>query len=324
MVILDLVEAVQPLAEGMSARVPIGSADELDLVRSWCERSANTLVGAKDGWVEVRRGRRLATAINFTRPLAARLWLYTNFDCNLACDYCCVRSSPTVDRRALGLETIRRLVDEARGTSVREIFLTGGEPFILPDIGEIVAECVAAFPTTLLTNGMLFSGRRLETLKAMPRENFALQISLDSPEPEGHDRHRGNGAWLRACRGIQTAADLGFRIRVAATLAEGGSTETAMRGFLDDLGIPMTDQIVRPVARRGVAETGVVLTMESLIPEVTVTAEGVFWHPVAAQDSDMLVTHDLFPLKEAMAGVQMRYVEQLERTEGIARSFPCA
>ncbi len=27
------------------------------------------------------------------RP-GSRLWIYTNVDCNLACDYCCVRSSP--------------------------------------------------------------------------------------------------------------------------------------------------------------------------------------------------------------------------------------
>src|SRR5690348_734147 len=24
------------------------------------------------------------------RPVGSRLWLYTNFDCNLHCDYCCV------------------------------------------------------------------------------------------------------------------------------------------------------------------------------------------------------------------------------------------
>ena len=324
MVILDLVQAVQPLAEGMSARVPIGSTADIDLVRRWCEQSANTLVGARDGWVEVRRGRSLAAADPPPRRLEARLWLYTNFDCNLACDYCCVRSSPTVDRRALGLATIRRLIGEAGGLNVREIFLTGGEPFVLPDIGEIVAACAAAFPTTLLTNGMLFTGRRLEALEAMPRENFALQISLDSAEPDGHDRHRGKGAWLRACRGIQTARDLGFRVRVAATLADGGGSEGEIRRFLDSLGVPTVDQVIRPLARRGVARTGVVLTRESLYPEVTITAEGVFWHPVAAQDLDMLITRELFPLKDAMAAVTTRYIDQFQRAEAIAQTFTCA
>src|SRR2546425_10930179 len=32
------------------------------------------------------------------RPVGSRLWLYTNFDCNLRCDYCCVRSSAMINR----------------------------------------------------------------------------------------------------------------------------------------------------------------------------------------------------------------------------------
>ena len=64
---------------------------------------------------------------------------------------------------------------------------------MLPDIGEILAACAAAAPTTVLTNGMLFAGTRLETLRALPRERVTLQISLDSPTPERHDSHRGQG-----------------------------------------------------------------------------------------------------------------------------------
>jgi molybdenum cofactor biosynthesis enzyme MoaA len=47
--------------------------------------------------------------------------------------------------------------------------VTGGEPFLLRDIGRILAACAAAAPTTVLTNGMLFAGRRLETLLSLPR-----------------------------------------------------------------------------------------------------------------------------------------------------------
>ena len=78
------------------------------------------------------------------RPIGSRLWLYTNFDCNLCCDYCCVRSSPKAPRRALGLESVRRIAIEAAALRVGEIFVTGGEPFLLADIGEIVASCAAA------------------------------------------------------------------------------------------------------------------------------------------------------------------------------------
>ena len=56
---------------------------------------------------------------------------------------------------------------EAIDAGVSELILTGGEPFLLPDLDQIVAVCTAALPTTLLTNGMLFRGRRLATLRGM-------------------------------------------------------------------------------------------------------------------------------------------------------------
>src|ERR1700756_5419498 len=98
------------------------------------------------------------------RPVGSRLWLYTNFDCNLHCDYCCVRSSPTAPRRELGLTRVQRITREAAELGVKEIFITGGEPFLLEDIGEILVSCAAAAPTTVLTNGMLFSGWGAESL----------------------------------------------------------------------------------------------------------------------------------------------------------------
>src|SRR4029077_8549410 len=52
------------------------------------------------------------------RPVGLRLWLYTNFDCNLRCDYCCVRSSPTAPRRELGLARVQRIAREASKAAV--------------------------------------------------------------------------------------------------------------------------------------------------------------------------------------------------------------
>jgi molybdenum cofactor biosynthesis enzyme MoaA len=66
--------------------------------------------------------------------LSWKLWVYTNYDCNLKCSYCVAKSGPTAPRRALGLANVRRLVDEAVGLGFRDVFFTGGEPFILDDI----------------------------------------------------------------------------------------------------------------------------------------------------------------------------------------------
>ncbi len=81
---------------------------------------------------------------------------------------------------------------------------------------------------------------------------------------------------------------------------------------------------MRPIALRGFADTGVVLTTETLIPEITVTAEGVYWHPVGADHDDQLVTRDLFPLATAIGEVQHRFADYRRRTDTAAQRFPCA
>jgi hypothetical protein len=59
----------------------------------------------------------------------------------------------------------------------------------------------------------------------------------------------------------------------------------------------------------------------NLAPEVTVTADGVYWHPlVSPSDSDMLVTRQIFPLTKAVACIQKQLeidatAEGDERTE---------
>ena len=75
-------------------------------------------------------------------------------------------------------------------------------------------------------------GRRLEMLRALPRDRVTLQISLDSPTPERHDRHRGEGTWARAWKGIERARAEGFRVRLAATVSTDDEAEE-FRQFLD-------------------------------------------------------------------------------------------
>jgi hypothetical protein len=57
---------------------------------------------------------------------------------------------------------------------------------------------------------------------------------------------------------------------------------------------------------------------------VTVTADGVYWHPVGADDEDMLVTTQAFPLADAIALVRTRFVATRRRQDAVARIFACA
>ncbi len=328
--VLDLVESVGAIPTGATFTVDWATADfevASETVSEWCRQSGNQLVEIGDSFAIVRRGRA-------SDPLAdldpdqlpgTRLWMYTNFDCNLACDYCCVRSSPQTARRALGVDVVRQLAVEAVAAGVSELILTGGEPFLLPDLDEVVKVCTTQLPTTLLTNGMLFKGNRLERLRRMDRERLTLQISLDSATPEIHDGHRGKRSWERAVDGIRIAHEEGFRVKVAATLpAEQLHELEPFHSFLDSISIAREDQVIRALAHRGVSETGIELTVETLIPEVTITADGVYWHPIAADHEDQLVSRELFPLKDAIDTVRARFVEHRQRANAAAAWFPCA
>jgi len=297
---------------------------------TWCHFTGNPLVEttAEQGrsrWV-FRCGAVAAPAgvpAEDNRPVGSRLWLYTNFDCNLQCDYCCVRSSPTVPRRELGLVRVQRIAREAAELGVKEIFVTGGEPFLLEDISDILLACAATAPTTVLTNGMLFAGRRAESLQALPRNRIVLQISLDSATPELHDLHRGLGTWARTRKGIQLARSLGFRVRLAATVSTDAEAE-AFRQFLDEEKIAAENRVIRRIALRGSASEGVAVSRADLVPEVTITADGVYWHPVGAEDTDLLVMRDIFPLSKSFAAVRRAFDREGEHANKLARIFNCA
>jgi pyruvate-formate lyase-activating enzyme len=295
-------------------------------LETWCRFTGNPLLEAtvekgRARWVFRCGAVRVSPADN--RPVGSRLWLYTNFDCNLHCDYCCVRSSPVAPRRELGLARVQQIAREAAELGVKEIFVTGGEPFLLENIAEILVACAAAAPTTVLTNGMLFTGRRAESLRALPRGRIVLQISLDSATPELHDLHRGPGTWARTREGIKRVRSLGFRVRLAATVSTDVEAEE-FRQFLDEEKIAAEDRVIRRIALRGSATKGVAVARADLVPEVTITAEGVYWHPVGALDADLLVTHDIFPLSESFAAVRRAFYREGEHANKLARIFNCA
>jgi MoaA/NifB/PqqE/SkfB family radical SAM enzyme len=237
-----------------------------------------------------------------------KLWLYTNFDCNLRCSYCVAKSSPAAPRRALSLENARRLVDEAVDLGFSDIFFTGGEPFILNDIYEMLSYSAERVRTTVLTNGMLLRGKRLERLREIASPNLLVQVSLDGARPEDHDPYRGEGTWVKTVEGLRLLQEGGFHVRLSTTETpvNSGRLETICE-FHRGLGIPEEDHFVRPLAKRGFSTQGLELSLTNLAPEITATLDGIYWHPLSTE-ADMQISHCLFPLAEAVRCVQ----EQLD------------
>jgi TusA-related sulfurtransferase len=90
----ELISAIRRCRSGDLLAV-ISSDSSLGIeLEAWCRFTRNSLVDAaveagRNRWV-IRWGEAPSNT-DSDRPIGSRLWLYTNFDCNLHCDYCCVR-----------------------------------------------------------------------------------------------------------------------------------------------------------------------------------------------------------------------------------------
>jgi MoaA/NifB/PqqE/SkfB family radical SAM enzyme len=251
--------------------------------------------------------------------LTPRVWFYANYHCNLRCSYCLTESGPGVPRRELGPERMLALAREARDLGFTELGVTGGEPFLLDYLPELLGEMARILPVLVLSNATVFNARRLRALEPLADLPVRIQISLDHPDPVENDAMRGPENFAKVVRAVPELIARGIGVRIATTLEDPDAVDPAESERLcalhRSLGVPDEDHIVRPIIRRGRADTGdlgVAAGFEQLDPELTITADGAFASPFGPtvrggrMDTDLLVTRTIAPLRrpaEALAGV---------------------
>lgn len=255
--------------------------------------------------------------------LLGRIWFYSTYACNLACTYCLTESAPGVPRRALDRATIVDLSRQAVALGFTDIGLTGGEPFLNPDLPVVLAEVASMLPTVVLSNGTLFNDGRLAALRPLAGLPIRIQISLDSDEPGVNDAARGPDNFAKVVKAIPRLIDAGIGVRVATTV-DGTPDPDAMARLCElhrSLGVADEDHVVRPVVRRGRARVrgeGIGVSPADLPAELTITADGAFWSPFSPTvtagvlDTDLLVTRTTNPLR-VPAEALLRLVEARPR-----------
>ena len=152
------------------------------------------------------------------------LWLNTGTLCNIECTNCYIQSSPRNDRLVyLSRSDVRQFLDEI--DQPIEIGITGGEPFMCPDILHIMEDVLSdGHSLLLLTNAMRPMMRPriqqgLDRLAAHYGERMVLRVSLDSHDPAIHDAERGEGAFEEACKGLKWLGERAVQVAIAGRQA---------------------------------------------------------------------------------------------------------
>lgn len=241
--------------------------------------------------------------------LGNRVWFYSNYHCNLACSYCLTDSSPMASPRLLAVDEILQLAVDAPGLGFTAFGITGGEPFLRPDLPGLLEGLCDILPTLVLSNATLFSPDLIARLLPL-RDRLSIQVSLDSAENSHNDLARGGGTGATTVGAIRRLRAAGIHVRIGTTGALDPVAMDRLCRLHRDLGITDADHVVRPVVGRGRGlgfEGAVAAGLSHLPAELTITADGAFWSPFGPTvrsgrlDTDLLITRARGPLDRLAA-----------------------
>jgi len=124
------------------------------------------------------------------RPPYRKALLQITERCNLHCAHCFMSAGNYGDDMSSG--NIRnRIIPKLKECKVISVTLTGGEPFVHPDIIEMVYLLRNAdIKVSICTNGTLISQDQIEMLAKIG--NVHLNVSLDGFRAESHGKFRGD------------------------------------------------------------------------------------------------------------------------------------
>ena len=160
------------------------------------------------------------TAVRAVPPLNT-LYFYLTEGCNLRCRHCWLEPPHQSEKRqyaALDPALFRHILEQARPLGLTSVKLTGGEPLMHPQIGEILEILrQEKLRFNVETNGVLCTP---ELARELVRSGLGyISVSLDGADADTHEWVRGvKGCFEAALQGIRNLVAAGIRPQVIMTL----------------------------------------------------------------------------------------------------------
>ncbi len=177
------------------------------------------------------------------RPLSSPLDVFWTLSglCNLTCSFCMTGSGPRPARPSLGPEDRARIATELIDARVLKVYLTGGEPLVLPDTPSLVETLSrAGIALELTTNGTHLDAATCRWLATVPK--LSVQVSLNGSSARVNDPLMGPGSFERIRQGIVTALAHGLDLHVRPTVQAGNVADLPeLIEALAALGVPRID-----------------------------------------------------------------------------------
>ncbi len=140
-------------------------------------------------------------------------WLITR-KCNYRCLGCNVWKEQ--DKNELSTNEVKKGLDILKKLGIIELVLSGGDPLLRDDIGEIIEHSTKNFLTTVYDNGSM-AAKKIDCLRKV---DFAA-ISIDSLDPKKNDYIKGvPGAWKKAMETVETLQKEGIKVCVTPTISQ--------------------------------------------------------------------------------------------------------
>jgi MoaA/NifB/PqqE/SkfB family radical SAM enzyme len=160
-------------------------------------------------------------------------WLVTR-KCNYRCAGCNVWKEP--DSRELAAQDIKKGFDILKKIGVVELIISGGEPLLRADIGEIIDYASKLFVTTVYDNGSM----ALKKIDNLRNVDF-VAISIDSLDEAKNDYIKNvPGAWKRAMETVEKLHRAGINVSVTPTISQKNLYEiTDVTNYFTEKGIPV-------------------------------------------------------------------------------------